>query len=342
MRHQSTTAKIVAGNLALEAELARIVQAFERENVECVVLKGTPLMRRLGEPLASRIVADNDLLVREGKTTAAERVLVGLGYSAAGARKLAVSMASGGGQHAASRVVGGVRFAVDLHWNAFHPPFRRVPTGLVWERTERGTLGHVPIRVLDRPMTLLHTAAHFVWHAMGQPRLLRTLGAAWDLWRDNLDIDDLLRLAVLTGTLPAFEFSLNAAQQLGYARTALPRTSVRASLALRLLPPQDLILSRPVPDYERIALSLLLVSTDRAAEHVLRFAVPTPGQASVLANSSAPGRIAHTYLRRPLHALQRWTDYRKALSRRRSEPFPTPDTLSRLPEQRTPAPQNDR
>lgn len=313
MRHHGTAVQIVASNLALEAELERVVRALRLERIDCVVLKGTTLMRQIGEPLSARVVADNDLLVKAGGLEAAENALVQMGYRARDGSTLALSLASGAGQRSLGRVSDGVGYTLDLHWSAFHAPFRGVPAALVWSRTREVRLGQEPIRVLDPAMTIIHIAAHFVWHAMGQTRLLRTLGAAWNTWRDVVEIDDLRHLAARIGALPSLEYSLTAAHKLGFAASAVGLTSSRAALALRLLPPGALKSPRPVPDYERIALSLVLVSTRRAAVHLLRFLAPTRAQAAILASSTQPVHIMLSYLRRPWHAVDRWGRYRRAL-----------------------------
>jgi len=302
-----------AWNLAVEAELAFVLGAFARERLDVVVLKGTPLLRRLGEPLVERTLADNDLLVRGSSLIAAERVLERLGYQST--RPLSLSVRAGSGQHSMVRQTPVVRHVVDLHWAAFHAPFRGVSPELVWAHTEVSSVGGQEVRVLDRPLTLLHTAAHFVWHSMGQLRLLRTLGRAWDAWGHELDPAELRHLALRTGTLPSLEYSLRAAQELGLARGALRFTTLRARTVRELLPPAELLLKRPVPDYERMAVALILVSTERALIHALRLALPSIPEAEILAGASGPQAVARTYLLRPFYAARRLRAYRRHLAR---------------------------
>lgn len=306
-----------ARNLAVEAELYRIVDNFSREKLDVVVLKGAPLMRRLGEPISARALADNDLLVRRASLEAAEATLRGLGYRPT--RPLRLSVSAGTGQHAMVRITPFLRHVVDLHWEAFHAPFRHVSPSLVWDHTELTVLGDRQLRVLDRPLTLIHIAAHFVWHAMGQVRLLRTIGRAWEAWEDMVDVGDLRRLAIRTGTLPSLEYSVGAAHELGLARTRLPQTTLRARLVSEILPPAELLRERPVPDYERMAVALLLVSARRAATHAFRLAVPRAAEAAILAHDTSVSAVARTYLFRPFHAARRLNEYRHELARLRDE-----------------------
>lgn len=67
-------------NLAMTAELFRILELFRRSEIECVVVKGPVLaLRAYGEP-ALRQYADLDLLLRQNDIPRASEILVAAGY----------------------------------------------------------------------------------------------------------------------------------------------------------------------------------------------------------------------------------------------------------------------
>lgn len=317
-RPVAARAAITAHNLALESELLRVHAAFVQAGIQTVVLKGLPLMRRIGEEISQRRLADNDLLVHREDVRPAAALLAELGYEHAHRRPLDVSLRTGSGQHPMVQEVAGHRLCVELHWEAFHPPFIGIDPGLIWSHAESQVFRDQDLLVFDRPLTLVHTAAHFVWHAMGQPRLLRTLGHAWMRFRDSVALSELRALAHATGTLHALDFSLRSAQRLSFAEGVPNLGSSRARALERILPAERLLEDRPNPDYDRILLSLLLLSPRRAAWHMGSLLVPAPTQAAVVAGSTSPGRIALHYLGRPTRTAARWLRYRFSQRTRRS------------------------
>lgn len=301
---------MTAHNLALQSELLQLHGTLSEAGVEAVVLKGLPLMRRLGEDIAGRRLADNDILVRKADIERAEAACRDLGYMPVPGRELPVSLRSESGQHPLVREVAGHRVCVELHWEAFHPPFTGVDPDLLWRHTETTAFQGAELRVFDAPLTLVHTAAHFVWHAMNETRLLRTLGRAWDAWGAGIRATDLESLARRTGTFHALTYSLSAARDLGFSRDVPQFQSTRARALGRLLPPHRLGEPRPHPDYDRILLSLMLVSPSRGAAHLRRLMLPAPAQVGVVAGDSSVRGVATHYLGRPARTLRRFLAYR--------------------------------
>src|ERR1043165_7078264 len=80
MTAEARDSEIVAYNLGIAAEMHRLVRALESAAVHCIVLKGIPLCERIGEGLARRAIADNDILVHRQDVPRAVEVLEQLGY----------------------------------------------------------------------------------------------------------------------------------------------------------------------------------------------------------------------------------------------------------------------
>lgn len=312
-RELAARAAATAHNLVLGDELRSIHSAFEKARVPVVVLKGIPLMKRIGEDLGERRLADNDVLVRRRDVRRAAAALEATGYCELPGRSLDVSLRTGSGQHPMVREVHGHRVRAELHWEAFHPPFTGIAEERVWARTTTTKFGDLELCVPDAELTLVHTAAHYVWHAMGQPRLLRTLGRAWNAFRRDVDVASLEALATSLGVLPSLDFALTAAQELGVTES-VPDFSTRQARAVRfLLPPDALSVRRPEPDYDRILVSLLLLSPERALRHVVRLAAPGPTQVGVVVGAPHPGRVAWHYVARPGRMLRRYLEYRRSV-----------------------------
>ena len=294
----------LAKNLLLEQEQMDLVQAFESAGVPVIVLKGMPLIRRLGLSPAERPLADNDFLVRERDLNMAYRVLTGRGYTSPGGRPLEADV--GVGQHAlVRRHKAGAPLVAEIHWRAFAPLLFDVPEDLVWSHTEWQRVGDTQLRVLDRELTLLHTAAHFVQHAFGEPRILRTLGRAWTLWRDAVDLPKLEALARETGTLAAVDFALAAAAALGYTESAPRFGSLQARVLRRVLPPERLLEPRPYPDYTRMGLIAVLIAPGRAARSLFMATFPPPVRMRAIYGELTTFELLASYASRPFRPVLR-------------------------------------
>ncbi len=253
-------------------------------------------------------------MVRRTDVDRAERVLRDLGYRCAADRPLEVSRAIGP-EHRLSRTVGGDKLQVELHWDAFHHPFSGIPEELVWSHVEaREEMGGNRFDVFDRSFTLIHTAAHFAWHSLGQPRLLETLGRAWDSWRDSLDVSGLAALAEQTGTRHALDYALWAAGEHGFAHAIPDLGSKRARALRKILPAHKLTEPRAQPDYEMMALALLLAPAPAAIRHAWRILLPPRAQMGLITGRTEPFRVAAGYATRPARAALRWLRVRSSTS----------------------------
>jgi len=309
---------IVAHNLVLEEELRTACSTLRSAGIPVVVQKGFPLLRRLGLPLHDRRMLDNDILVRRRDVAAAAQVLRELGYRDRTQRSLAASLDLAY-QHSLVRVARGhQRVVLALHWQSFAPWLYDVAPELEWRHVERVSLGEQEFDVFDRPLTLLHTACHFIQHGFGELRILRTLGAAWSQWRADSG-EDTFALARETGTLPTLEYSLLAASTHGFTEYAREPRSVRARALLKLLPPARLLEPRPARDDEWDLLSVVLVSPGRAGKRLLGKVVPPPAKVTETVGSDDLWRMARYYALRPASIVRGWLKQREELARLRTQ-----------------------
>jgi hypothetical protein len=294
-------------NLLLEGELMALCDALTRAGVECIVLKGVPLARRLGAALSERRIIDNDLLVHRADVPRAVEVLAGLGYASRPHANLEAALRHSFQFPLFARRHGQVLVA-EIHWHAFTPALFRLPEALLWEHREPVRLNGRELLVLDPALTLLHLAAHFLQHQCEEMRILRDLSRAWNLWvrgpEPVLAQAELERLARETRLLPLLVFCLAAAAELGLIVDnpwPLPR---RTRLARRLLPSSRLAQERP-GGYPQLLKSLVLAHAECLPAMVAEACFPPPSLMPVIYGEPPSARLYARYLTRPLRPIWR-------------------------------------
>jgi hypothetical protein len=296
-----------ARNLLLTSELLNIARGFDAAGVEFIVLKGVPLTYRIFGHLDARRILDNDILVRPGDVHRAFAALRDCGYEPLIPGLVLRKELRRTNQHemVLRPPAGGLAHA-ELHWAAFYPDFSDVPEEIEWGHTEPFRLNGVTLKVFDRPLTLLHLAAHFAQHAFSEGWILRDVAAAWNTWHREIDRDELLRLARDTGTEHVLEFALRAAEDLDLLVAPAPRTcSRRATLLRRLLPTRRLFEARPNPDHRRRMLVFLLTGLRRVPRSLVCGMFPTIEHMSAIYDRPITGWLYLRYATRPFRALRR-------------------------------------
>lgn len=302
----ATSAAVVAQNLALEHELCSVVSELERNGVEVIVLKGIPLLRRLNLSLGERKLADNDLLLHPSDVERAAKLLEGLGYRELPRYPLTLDLETNF-QHVRARSTQNGLLFVELHWHALSPYLFDPDAVLWWQCAETLDLAAGSVRVLDPTLTLIQSAGHFIQHRLSEPRILRTLGAAWSRWGGEVEVESLRQLSTKIGATAALAYSLNAAAALGFTDRPAPFSFVRSGALAQLLPPARLLEPTRSPDYVRQALSWLLLDPGKASKLALRMVVPPLAEVrrNVGEDAGLLG-LGREYLARPRRALTRY------------------------------------
>lgn len=314
----ATDAAVVAHNLLMRVELTRITRALNESGVPCTVLKGVPLLARLGVGFGAHKLVDNDLWVRRRDVGAAAAVLVELGHVAMPGRQLQADLERNF-EHPMIRAASSQgSVTCELHWHIAPPWAFDFPESLVWARSIDLSLDGEPVRVLDPTLSLLHLAAHFVMHELSEPRTLYVLAAAWSTWHDQLDLAELRRLADETGTRAALDYGLSAAHALALAPAAPFDPGPRARIALRLLSATRLTRRPPAPSpeqYQRAALALSLVARRHLRSAWRRRLFPPHRDSTATAERTTPSA---PWQARALRLLERsFVEPRAARTRRR-------------------------
>lgn len=168
---KADSSHVVASNLHLEHELARLVAAFDRDRIPVMLLKGAALQRTIYDHPALRPMADLDLLVRPPDV---ERTAAAL--SRLGARRGAALIRDDffpRFHYETEWLIEGPRpVRIDLHARPFRPLriARFMPDDAFWSDAAAIRVGG-GTAFLPRPESMLiHLASHAAYH--GCPRLL--------------------------------------------------------------------------------------------------------------------------------------------------------------------------
>ncbi|MGH7899903.1 MAG: nucleotidyltransferase family protein [Candidatus Binatia bacterium] len=305
-------ARTLALNLVLEADLRLLVRALGERGIDVVVLKGIPLALRLFGSIAARAMIDNDLLVRRSEVFRARDVLAEHGYESIDCRRIETQLAFDYQYRMAKRLPGEGFLSAELHWHAFSQLLYPVSEEVLWAHVEPFTWDGLTVEVFDPPLTVVHLAAHLAQSDFAVPQILRDIAAAWNLFYAHAEPDDVLELGRETGLIHALDFALLSVADLGLLNAPPPVIgSRRAARLRRLLPAERLCEPRPIRDYQRRLLGLLLVEPRRVPGW-LRYAVfPPLENLAAIEGSPASPVLRWRHLIRPWHVLGR------ALSRSR-------------------------
>jgi len=288
----------------------------EDQGIDVVVLKGIPLALRLFGSIAARSMVDNDLLVRRAQAVRAVRLLSAAAYQSFDSRTIETQLSLDYQFRMARPLPGGGSLCAELHWNAFSNILYPVPEEVLWEHVESFTCDGSTVRVFDRPLTLVHLAAHFAQSEFAVRQILRDIAGAWNLWYAGSAADEAVELARRIGLVDALDFALLAAADLGLLDSAPPPIrSRRASRLRRFLPAERLCEPRPTPDYARWFLTLLLVDPSRARIWLKNALFPPLENLAAIEGVSPSPLLRWRYLIRPFRALGRAASRRERVLR---------------------------
>jgi hypothetical protein len=196
--------------------------------------------------------------------------------------------------------------SAELHWSAFPTDLYPIDEEILWTRSESFDLGSRWVRVFDRPLTLIHLAAHFAQHLFAVRSILDDVAVAWNRWGAAIDHEDLVALARATELTAVLDFALGSAADLGMlAPPAAELCSPRAARLRRLLPAERLFTPRPEVDHIRMLLALLLVNPRRIPRWARNLLFPPIENLSVIVGRPVSPALYLRYFTRPLRPLAR-------------------------------------
>jgi hypothetical protein len=292
--------EIVAHNLSIAAEMRRALGALDEARIPCIVLKGVPLRERIGAGLTRHAIADNDILVRRADVHAAKAVLEKLGYRSLSWRSLEHDMQHGFEHPMCRRDVDGRPLFCELHWNAFPPSLFHADEDTLWRRSVEVEVFGTRVRVFEQALQILHLASHAAQHELCEPYTIEIFGRAWTRWHDQIDLEDLWRLASELGVQYVLEYVVDATRALGLTEgRPFANRSRRVAIASRLLAPAKLLEpaeGRYPERYFRALVVAMLVTPSQAARQLMTRAVPAP---EYLVRERGWGAVALHYAARP-------------------------------------------
>jgi Uncharacterised nucleotidyltransferase len=296
----------LARSLLLEAELVRILGELDLRGIPAIVLKGVPLALRLFRTIDARDSFDNDVLVRRRDAREAYLAMARAGYRSIDGRTIERQLDADFQYRMARPVGAGGEVSAELHWSAFPVDLYPVDEEILWTHSESFDLGRRWVRVFDRPLTLIHLAAHFAQHLFAVRSILDDVAMAWNRWGVTIDRDELGALARTTGQTAVLDFALGSAADLGILALPAPELrSPRAARLRRLLPAEQLFTPRPEVDHVRMLLALLLVNPRRIPRWARNLLFPPIENMSVIVGRPISPALYLRYFTRPLRPLAR-------------------------------------
>ena len=284
-----------AAALAAEGAAIRAVRHLRAAGLEPVVMKGTPLARRLyGSVDARGVPVDTDLLVARREVPAALDALVEAGYRppppAVVRARLAVS-------HELPLTPGPAApgpTLVDLHWSPWSVRLYPPASLGVAEHLEPLELGGTTITVFDRALTIVHLGVQYSQGGFTEPRLLRDLVAAWSASATTAEAWGAFDLAERLGAHHALAYALGVAHRVGLLSCPAVGAPSGRARRLALVAPRG---RRPsaTPDYVGLLLALTLADPRRAWAGLAGALAPPK---ALLDASAGPRPLASAYAHR--------------------------------------------
>lgn len=296
-------------NLAVEATAAQAVGALRSAGIRSILLKGPSLARWLYDSTSTRIAIDVDLLIAVPHRSAAETVLMGLGYN-----PFPSNVAGEETKHAHHWDRDLNTISVDLHLTL---PGVGVSNEDAWSVLSRNTeeflVGGLPMEILTAPARAMHVALHAAQHGRAFEGPLTDLERALDLLSPEV-WDEAAGLALRLGAESMFAAGLGLLEpgRLILARLDLPELKT-VEVALRAESPPDL------------ALGLHRLTTIQGllpkAVFIARKVVPPPAWMRVWLPLARRGKLglAIAYAWRPLWFILRAPSALRAWQRARKE-----------------------
>ena len=161
--------------LALEAELASIAEAFAKDNIDFLVLKGPALAYGIYPDPAKREYFDLDILVEQTSVKKALQILGDCGYKPSRSLKKRQFAAEQRNQHALEMLCSDRGVHLDLHWSLMQRQHAvELPLRKLWSRSIYFTLGNSRYRTLS-------FEDHFLFLSIHGSKVF------WQRWRCLLD-----------------------------------------------------------------------------------------------------------------------------------------------------------
>jgi hypothetical protein len=299
-RWREISAKL-ASSLLLLGELHRIDTALRATGIDFIVLKGLPLALRLTGRVdgRSRPIRDNDILVRRADAQRAVDALEQLGYVAVGNLTLESQLVVNFELELERQLPHGGSVVAEVHWAPFPPLLYPFDEQYLWSRTELVDVSGRSMRVLDRTLTLLQLASHFVQHGGAAPWVLHDLAMAWNAWGAEVGPAELGAAADRTGLEHALAFALAAASDRQLLTRAAPGVSRRVRALRELLPTSRL----DQVEARRTVELLLLAPPRRIPRWFWLRLVPPPANIAARYGQPMSRKVYLLYPLRPVIAL---------------------------------------
>ncbi|WP_424358786.1 nucleotidyltransferase domain-containing protein [Methanocella sp. MCL-LM] len=196
-------------------QLTSVLVAFNKRGIRSILLKGSALSLYLYDRPASRPCLDIDLLVMPQDALAAREILENMGYKCM-ENRVDVSEAGYCEEVFFPRLPGIGHHMVEIHWNLFSFSLlsQKIDIRQLFSRARKVEWNGMTVEVLDPIDSLLHAAAHLIYHHSQSIRLnwVYDIYLLCNMLKEPSEWEILLARSVECGARLALEESIKMAQ----------------------------------------------------------------------------------------------------------------------------------
>ncbi|MBN2829208.1 MAG: nucleotidyltransferase family protein [Candidatus Cloacimonetes bacterium] len=229
-----------------------LLDAFSRNNIDCILLKGAALITSYyGEP-ALRPMNDLDILVRREDAQKAFSLMEELGWKPRRNKKFLTQFKRTNG----IAMSNGSGFETDLHWDVVSQSMWKDSEKSYWENYETVEYKGRRLRILNPEMQIIHNTSHGLkWNKMSSIRWIPDVALIIEKRRDDIDWDCLMDIIIdkkLVFTMKqglnflVDEFGADIPVPFLNRLNAIPDTAIEKKLYYHLNHPSRLVLFKIV------------------------------------------------------------------------------------------------
>ncbi len=208
-RLQATYNDTLYRNVVFSSELARILSAFNRQDIPVIALKGLALAEMLYGNMVLRTMSDIDILVSADDLPRAGALLKEMGCE-----QSASPDRTSHPFHGAPYIKKGkAPFSIELHWNLEDERLISVPVARIWERSRTLKLQWGEPRVLSLEDTLIFSAIQ-LYKEFDRLKILGDIAVLIKKYEGDLDWRYIMDAARSWGTGTIIYYSLRRAKDL--------------------------------------------------------------------------------------------------------------------------------
>ena len=297
---KAVSMETAARNLLLSSELCQILQAFRKQSIPCIPIRGVVLSEQVFGSGTIRPTGDVDFLIRKERLLDVRKAMAELGFSEVEARPGFAEAFYYALEFLKERHF---TVIVEPHWSIAYPPLTdRVDMNKVWGRSVSGKAAGVEAKLLSPEDLLIHLCLHIVHHAEEAPLLwyyeIDRLIRSEPFRPDWLLLESLIGEAGLADLACPVLWRIHSLFNTPFPDAIFGKWTAPSSNALSGRMRYLLASPESLKGREKVATLLQLSGFRRKLRYVLSFLFPSPRFVRIQYGVSSPLWLPIVYLKR--------------------------------------------